>query len=231
MISKVIKQLTQSLLTKLGKQYALDEEIPTSLIIREYLRRFVMLARGGIRFRKKCFVGNNVKLRGNIKLGSFVTIESNVEIDGYAKHGVQLANGVKIGAHSIISVTSHLSKYGSGLDIGEHSGFGQFCYFGCAGGVKIGSHVIGGQYISFHAQSHVFEDTCSPIISQGVIEEGIILGNDIWIGAKVTFLDGAELGNHCVVAAGSVVKDKFPDGSVIAGIPARLIRNRLAESL
>lgn len=50
------------------------------------------------------------------------------------------------------------------------------------------------------------------------------IGNNCWIGAKTTILDGTIIGNHCVVAAGAVVKGIFPDNVIIGGVPARIIK-------
>ena len=55
--------------------------------------------------------------------------------------------------------------------------------------------------------------------------KGIKIGNNVWVGAKVTFLDGTIIGNHCVVAAGAVVNGTYPDFSVIGGIPAKIIKS------
>lgn len=62
------------------------------------------------------------------------------------------------------------------------------------------------------------------IREQGVNSKGIKLGNNIWVGAKVTFLDGCEVGNNSVVAAGAVVNGVYPDNVVIGGIPAKVIK-------
>ena len=52
-------------------------------------------------------------------------------------------------------------------------------------------------------------------------------GSNCWIGSKVTFLDGVKIGQGCVVAAGSVVTKSFPDFSVIGGVPAKMLKERL----
>lgn len=53
----------------------------------------------------------------------------------------------------------------------------------------------------------------------------IIIGDGSWIGARATFTAGASVGSGCVVAAGSLVRDEFPDNVMIAGVPARIVRH------
>ena len=77
-----------------------------------------------------------------------------------------------------------------------------------------------------HSENHNYSQNSLPIRLQGVNRKGIKIGNDCWIGAKVTILDGAEIGNGCIIAAGAIVKGKFPPESIIGGIPARVIRSR-----
>ena len=56
---------------------------------------------------------------------------------------------------------------------------------------------------------------------------GILVEDDCWVGANVVFLDGAHVGRGSVVAAGAVVRGKIPAYSVVAGVPARVLRSRL----
>jgi acetyltransferase-like isoleucine patch superfamily enzyme len=185
-----------------------------------------MMCRGYFWLYKKVFLGKGCQIsnKRNIVFGKNITIENNVSIDGYAKNKLFFGNNVKIGAYSWISCTSHMSKYGNGISIGNHSAFGRFTEFGAAGGIEIGNDVIAGSYISFHSENHNFNDTSKLIREQGVTSKGIKIGNNVWIGAKVTFLDGSIIGDNCVVAAGAVVNGIFPNNTVIGGIPAKIIK-------
>ena len=136
-----------------------------------------------------------------------------------------LVLGRRIASYTIVSCTSHLSLYGEGFSIGDDSGIGDYGCIGAAGGVTIGNNVIMGQFVSFHSQEHEFGDPDLPIRRQGTSECGITIGDNCWVGARVTFLDGSCVPEGCVVAAGAVVGE-FPAFSVIAGIPARVIRSR-----
>lgn len=222
----MIKSLFQKLLIKSGKNYQIDKNIPTKLIIITLVKRIKMLLRGYFKTGKPVFVGYNTKILNsqNISFGKSVTIDKNSIIDGFASEKIILGDCVKIGAYSNLNVTSHLSKYGKGFKMGNNSAIGEFSHLGSAGGIVIGSDVIMGCYISFHSENHNFNDTSKLIREQGVTNKGIVLGNNIWVGAKVTFLDGTVVGNNCVIAAGAVVSGVFPDNVVIGGVPAKILK-------
>ncbi|MEY4836039.1 MAG: hypothetical protein RI980_2154 [Bacteroidota bacterium] len=222
----MIQILFQKLLNKAGKSYTLDSEIPSGLFIKNLIKRLVMLLRGYFFLYQKVFLGKNCNIshKPNILFRKNVTIENDVTIDGYAKNKLIFGDNVKVGAYSLVSCTSHLSKYGVGLTIGNNSAFGRFTEFGAAGGIEIGNDVIAGSYISFHSENHNFSDSSLLIRDQGVTSKGIKIGNNVWIGAKATFLDGSIIGNNCVVAAGAVVNGIFPNNVIIGGVPAKILK-------
>lgn len=222
----MIKSIFQKLLNKSGKNYTIDPKIPDRLIYYTLTKRVFMLTRGFFKTGKKVFVGSNTKIHnsGNIVFGKSVTIDKNCVIDGYASQKIIFGDCVKIGAYSSLSSTSHFSKYGIGLKMGNNSAVGQFTEFGAAGGIEIGNDVIMGSYISFHSENHNFSDNTKLIREQGVTSKGIKIGNNVWIGAKATFLDGCSVGNNSVVAAGAVVNSVYPDNSIIGGVPAKVLK-------
>ena len=222
----MIKAIVQKLLIKSGKTYQIDPRIPNSLFYNMLIKRGFMLIRGFLKTGRKVFIGSNTKIlnASNIRFGNSVTIENNCEIDGYASEKIILGHCVKIGAYSKLISTSHFSKFGKGLKIGNHSAFGSFTEFGAGGGIEIGDNVIAGSYISFHSENHNFSDTSKLIREQGVNSKGIVLGNNIWVGAKVTFLDGCQVGDNSVVAAGAVVNGIYPPNSIIGGVPAKVLK-------
>lgn len=223
----MIKNILQKILIKAGKNYQIDDNIPDALIFRTFYLRFCMMSRGILFLRRKIFIGKSVTIlnKSNFQFGNNVTIESHTILDGYASQKIILGDNVKIGMYSKLLSTSHLATYGKGLKMGNNSAIGDFTHFGAPGGIEIGDDVIMGSYISFHSENHNFSDTSKLIREQGVSSKGIILGNNIWVGAKVTFLDGCEVSDNSVVAAGAVVTGKFPKNSIIGGVPARVIKN------
>lgn len=217
-----------------GSSYQLDPDLPLSALIGLALRRASWLLRGRLAFplrNKKLFLGKSVTLRnrGHFHFGSGTTIAQGCLIDGLSKNGVKLGRNVNIGPHTIIQASGVLSKLGTGCSIGDNSGIGGFSFIGCGGGVTIGRDVIMGQYVSFHSENHVVDRLDVPIRVQGVTRSGIKIEDDCWVGAKVTFLDGAHVGRGCVIAAGAVVRGEIPPYSIAAGVPARVVRSRVAE--
>jgi acetyltransferase-like isoleucine patch superfamily enzyme len=185
-----------------------------------------MLLRGLLYTQQKVYLGAGCTFlnKRNIVFGKNVTIEAHSIIDGYAREKIIFGDCVKIGSYSKLLSTSHLGTFGKGMKMGKNSAVGDFTHFGAPGGIEIGDDVIMGSYVSFHSENHNFSDLNKLIREQGVTSVGIKIGNNVWVGAKVTFLDGCVVGNHSVVAAGAVVKGNFPDYSVIGGVPARILK-------
>ena len=218
-----------------GKEnFVIDSRIENSYIIRVCFKYFFMKLRGFAKalFNKNIhnsiFIGRNVKLlsKKNLSIGKKVKIHSGVKIDALSKEGVNIHDNVVIGENTIIECTGSLQQIGKGLEIGNNTSFSNNCFFGCAGGIKIGNDVIVGQYVRFHSENHEYCDKSKLIRQQGVIHQGIKIGNNCWIGSGAVFLDGAEVGDGCVVAANAVVNKKFEKNKVIGGIPARVIKER-----
>lgn len=227
-----LKQLLNRAASRLkGSSYSLDPDLPLTALVSLALRRATWLARGYLCFPlrgRKIFVGPGVTLRnrGHFSFGNGTTLAHGCLIDGLSKSGVRLGRNVNVGPGTIIQASGVLSRMGTGCSIGDNSGIGGFSFIGCGGGVCIGSNVIMGQYVSFHSENHVIDRTDIPIRQQGVTRKGIVIEDDCWVGAKATFLDGAHVGQGCVIAAGSVVRGEIPPYSIAAGVPAKVIRSR-----
>jgi acetyltransferase-like isoleucine patch superfamily enzyme len=76
------------------------------------------------------------------------------------------------------------------------------------------------------AENHNFDNAAQPMNTQGVSNRGIRIGNDVWIGACVTILDGVNVGDHSILAAGAVVTKDVMPYEIVAGVPARRIKSR-----
>lgn len=215
-----------------GKSFELDRNIPTFYLFTFIFNRLVMLIRGSFtccRHGVLFFRGTGVviKAKTKIKIGQGVTIDRNCFIDAISKDGIIIGDHVSIGKNTTIECSGTLRNLGKGLVVGNGVGLGTHGFFGCAGGVEIGSDTIFGNFVSLHSENHNYQDLQIPIRWQGVSRIGIKIGCNCWIGAKVTILDGAIIEDGCIIAAGSVVtKGLYLNNGIYGGIPAKLLKKR-----
>jgi len=114
----------------------------------------------------------------------------------------------------------------STLIIGENTYIGEHNNLRAAGGViRIGNNVLISQMVTIVASNHG-TDLSSTIMSQPWIRNSVIIEDDVWIGAGCVILPGAKISKGSIIAANSVVKGLVEPNSVMAGVPARKIKDR-----
>ena len=127
---------------------------------------------------------------------------------------------------------------GSGNSIRCHEGtirIGDKCVFGKDNTVngyldiEFGAATIVADWVYVCDFDHVFSDVTVPIKDQGIVKSPVRVGPDVWLGTKVTVLRGITIGQGCVVAANAVVNKDLPPYSVAVGVPARVVRDRVAD--
>ena len=127
-----------------------------------------------------------------------------------------------LGDYSVVESFACINNAVGDVFIGDHTRIG--LQNTIIGPVTIGSHVNLAQGITVTALNHNFENAEKHIDEQGVSTTPVTIEDDVWIGANAVILPGVHIGNHCVVAAGAVVtKDVLPH-SLVAGVPAKVIK-------
>lgn len=171
------------------------------------------------------FAGRLAVLQGlrHAEIGRYARIARFARITAWRGGRLRIGRNFSLGESSIIENGFNIAAMKGVIEIGDNVGIGAFSFISCPSSVKLGSDCIIGQYFSVHAQNHVVGGS-GLIRHQGTTEQGVEIGDNCWIGAKVTVLDGVTVGPGCVIAAGAVVTKSFPANSVIGGCPARLIR-------
>lgn len=121
------------------------------------------------------------------------------------------------------------ASFSSRVEIGNCSGIGVRAQI--MGRCIIGENVMMGPDCLILTTSHNYSDTKVPMIEQGMAEERpVYIGNDVWIGARVTILPGVKIGDGAIVGACTVVSKDIEPYSVVVGNPARKIRDRRVEN-
>lgn len=183
------------------------------------------------RARGVTFIGQHVTLRNKryISAGRNFIADDYCEINGLAKHGVVFGDRVTVGRFAMIRASGQFGgrELGEGLYVGNNSNIGPYSYIGCSGGIRIGDNVMMSPRVSLYAENHNFAETDRTMKDQGVTRSPIVIEDDCWIASHSVILAGVTIGRGSVVAAGSVVTHSVPPYSIVAGVPARVIRSRL----
>lgn len=215
-----------------GVEYYIDEDLPLVYLLRLMASKSTSCLYGMIRLRtlKRVFIhpSASIKCASKLSFGKNFTVGRDCYLDAVSHRGLICGDNVSMGYLTHIELTGSLHLLGQGMKIGNNVGLGTHGHYGSgAGFVDIGDNTIFGNYVSIHPENHVIDDIDKTIKLQGVRSKGgVKIGCNCWIGAKVTILDGTEIGNGCVVAAGAVVTGKFPDNVIIGGIPAKILKYR-----
>lgn len=127
-----------------------------------------------------------------------------------------------LGAHSTIEDFCTINNGVGDVIIGNDSrvGIGSVVI----GPVTIGNQVIIAQNIVMSGLNHSYADVDIPIRLQKVTTSPIVIEDEVWIGANAVITAGVTIGKHSVVAAGAVVTKDVPPYSIVAGTPAKLMK-------
>ena len=175
---------------------------------RHHLLSYLRMARASarypsLRFEGPCFIGPDVRFEvregyGRLVVGAYTHVGAHARVRAHE-------GTLRIGAKSVIGIRNTINCW---IDIS----IGEACLFG--------------DDIYVCDFDHVTTSLEVPIKDQGIVKTPVRIGDDVWLGTKVVVTRGTDIGDHSVVAASAVARGEYPSRSVIAGIPAKVVRMR-----
>ncbi len=187
-----------------------------------------------LRMEGSAAIERNVRLRfaNHIRLGNGAYLDEGVYIHA-CPHGVTIGANTLVMHGTVLHVYNFRHLPHAGITIGCDSLIGEYNVIRGQGGVEIGDRVYTSPLVQIVAVNHVFDDPTRSFVEQGITAEGIMIEDDVWIGAGAIITDGVHIGRGAVVGAGAVVTHDVPAHTVVGGVPARILREidgRMPES-
>jgi acetyltransferase-like isoleucine patch superfamily enzyme len=175
-------------------------------------------------------IENGVRIRfaDQVRLGRNVYIDQGVYLHA-------CPSGIEIGDNSFVMHGSVLHVYNfrnlphAFIRIGRDSLIGELNVLRGQGGITIGDRVYTAPMVQLLAVNHVYADPNRPMVEQGITAEGIVVEDDVWIGAGAVVTDGVRIGKGSVIAAGAVVTQNVPPHTVVGGVPAKVLKTITAQ--
>ncbi|MDH4183116.1 MAG: acyltransferase [Nitrospinota bacterium] len=157
-----------------------------------------------------------------IRIGSGTIIDDGALLDakGSANAGITLGKNCYIGRGSVLSC-----KEGDIL-FGDFVNLSTWCNISSNSSIAIGEKTLLGPYTSLFATAHNFDDPDTAVLDQGWTSQGITIGANCWLGARVSVLDGVKIGDATVVGTASMVNSDLPARVVAIGAPAKAVKER-----
>lgn len=208
--------LEQSVLTLFGW-------IPTlvGIGLRSLVYRLIMQLNGTAAIEN----GVRIVYASNVRLGQRVYLDHGVYLHALPA-GITIGDNTFIMHHTMLHVFNFRNLPQAGISIGHNCFIGEFNVIRGQGGVSIGNDVYTGPMVKIVAVNHVYDDPNRPIREQGVTARGIVIEDDVWLGAGVTVVDGVTIGRSSIIGAGAVVTSDIPPYSIAVGTPAKPIKDR-----
>lgn len=173
---------------------------------------------------KKTVFGRNLTLRHphKIRIGDKVIIDDQVMLDakGTTNDGVTIGNGVYIGRNTLIYCKNGNIRIEDNVNISSN------CTIFSSHDLVIKKDTMIGAY-SYILSGGTYDYTdATPFSKQNGThaDTPTVIGENCWLGARVTVIDGASVGSRCVIAAAAVVNKSLPDHVMAGGVPARVIK-------
>lgn len=118
------------------------------------------------------------------------------------------------------------TDFGKNITIGKNVFFNTGCSFQDRGGIMVGDGTMIGMNVTIATLNHGL-----PLETRNTtFSSPVVIGNNVWIGSNATILPGVTIGDNSVVAAGAVVTKEVPENTVVAGVPAKVIKDIVTNS-
>lgn len=165
-------------------------------------------------------------------VGKGTLIRRHCRLDGDSLDKVIIGDNCSFDTYFCLGARARLEKEGErvipSIEIGDNCTIGQYNHITSVNKIIIGDNLLTGKFVLISDNSHgkgCFDEMKIHPSKRAVVSKGeIVIGNNVWLGDKVSVLAGVHIGNGCIIGANSVVTHDIPPYSIAAGIPAKILK-------
>lgn len=163
-------------------------------------------------------------------IGDHSRLGYNCVLAGGGESGISIGDYTIIGNNTILACWKYFGnqQFASRIIIGNHCNIGEYNHITACNKIVIGDGLLTGRYVIISDNCHgglsEEESSIEPAKRDLKSKGEVIIGNNVWIGDKVSILAGVHIGNNVVVGANSVVSKDLPDNCVAVGAPTRIVK-------
>ena len=163
-------------------------------------------------------------------LGKHSLIAYPCSLQGGGQKRIKIGDNTQIQSHGILGCWEKYrdQTFNPVITIGDDCLIGEYNHITACHEVTIGNGLLTGRYVYIGDNSHGMgskeEENLPPVERKLTSKGGVVIGNHVWIGDKATILAGVHIGDNVIVAANAVVTKDVPSNSVVAGAPAKIIK-------
>ena len=165
---------------------------------------------------------------GSVGAGSVIVRPCMLQGGGLKK--IHIGENTRIQAHSVLECWNKFGKqvFTPDITIGNNCKFGEYFHITSCNRITIGNGLLTGRFVLISDNSHgnlSLADSNTPPSKRQLVSKGeIVIGNNVWLGDKVTILGGVHIGDNVIIGANSVVTKDIPSNSMAAGVPAKVLK-------
>lgn len=165
------------------------------------------------------------------RIGDHSRISCPCKLQGGGEKNISIGNRSTIQAYCVLGCWE---KYGNqifspSIIIGNHCNIGEYSQITACNKISIGDGLLTGRFVYIGDNNHGglsdIEGTIPPIERKLRSKGEIVIGNNVWIGDKVTILGGVHIGDNVIIAANAVVTKDILSNTIVAGVPAKVVKS------
>ena len=186
------------------------------------------------RFREILFTEWIKRYLGHLGEGS--TIGLGCQLQGDGNKNISIGDNTILVSHNILGCwkIQNGKTYGPHIIIGNNTAIGEYTQISAAKEVRIGNGVLTGRFVYIsdnnHGTSSLTDMQKMPSMRDLYIKGPVIIEDNVWIGDKASILSGVTVGKGSIVACNAVVTKDVPPYSVVAGVPAKVIKSNITKN-